>query len=55
MKRNVIKNRDQFNLRIDSTLVKETKILAIHQETQLNEIVEEAIRDLLKKYKAKSS
>lgn len=46
--------KEQFNLRIDSALVMQTKILAIQRKQRPNTIVEEAIRDLLKKYKSKS-
>jgi predicted HicB family RNase H-like nuclease len=45
--------KEQFNLRIDSTLAMQTKILAIQQKRRPNAIVEEALRDLLKKYKVK--
>ncbi|HMS82648.1 MAG TPA: hypothetical protein PKD12_03245 [Nitrospira sp.] len=43
-------SKEQFNLRIDSRLA---KILAIQQKRRPNAIVEEALRDLLKKYKVK--
>ncbi len=47
-------SREQLNLRIDSTLAMQTKILAIQQKRRPNAIVEEALRDLLKKYKVKA-
>ena len=45
--------KEQFNLRIDSTLVMQTKILAARRKQRPNAMVEEALKDLLKKYKAK--
>ena len=46
-------SKEQFNLRIDSQLAMQTKILAIQQKRRPHAIVEEALRDLLKKYKVK--
>jgi predicted transcriptional regulator len=46
--------KEQFNLRIDSQLVMRTKILAARLKQRPNAVVEEAIRDLLKKYKGKA-
>ena len=45
--------KQQLGVRIDTTLVVEAKVLAVHQRRRLNELVEEALRDLLKKYRAK--
>jgi ribosomal protein L13 len=42
-----------YNTRLEKDLVKEFKILAINQEKRQNELLEEAIKDLLKKYKRK--
>ena len=39
---------------IDNDLRKEAKKLAIDLERPFNELIEEALRDLLKKYKNKS-
>ena len=40
-----------YNTRLEKELIKEFKILAIRQEKRQNELLEEAIQDLLKKYK----
>ena len=42
-----------FNTSLDSELLIELKVLAIRQKKRINEIMEEAIRDLLKKHKVK--
>ncbi len=43
-------NRQQLGIRVDGDLVVEAKVLAARQRRRLNEVVEEALRDLLKKY-----
>ena len=43
-----------YNTRLEKELIKEFKILAIRQEKRQNELLEEAIQDLLKKYKKKA-
>lgn len=48
-----VSGRKQFNLRINPALIKATKILAVNQDRQPNEMMEEALADLLKKYKVK--
>ncbi len=40
-----------FGVRVDPELAKKLKILAIEKETQVYKLLEEAIIDLLKKYK----
>jgi predicted HicB family RNase H-like nuclease len=47
-------DRKQLGVRIDHALTVEAKILALRTGQGLNDLVEEAIRDLLKKYKGKS-
>ena len=42
-----------YNTRLEKELIKEFKILAIRQEKRQNELLEEAIKDLLKKYEKK--
>jgi len=42
-----------YNTRVDKELLKEFKILAIKEEKRQNELLEEAIQDLLKKYEKK--
>lgn len=43
-----------YNTRIEKELVKEFKILAIRMEKRQNDLLEEALRDLLKKYEKHS-
>jgi len=47
--------KKMFSTRIDSDLLKLAKKLAIDLERPLNDLLEEALRDLLKKYGGKSS
>ncbi len=47
-------SKQQLGVRIDTSLVVETKVLAARQQCRLNELIEEALRDLLKKYREKS-
>jgi predicted transcriptional regulator len=44
-------NRKMFTNRIDDKLLKETKKLAIDLSRPLNSLIEEAIKDLLTKYR----
>jgi hypothetical protein len=43
--------RKMYNTTIDSDLIKEIKILAARLEKRQNDLLEEAIQDLLEKYK----
>jgi hypothetical protein len=45
--------RKMYNTTLDVNLIKEIKILAAQLEKRHNDLIEEAIRDLLKKYKFK--
>jgi predicted transcriptional regulator len=45
--------RKMYNTTLDSDLIREIKILAAKLEKRQNELLEEAIQALLKKYKAK--
>jgi len=47
------KGKRQIGPRVDDTLIKEVRILAIRQERRFNALIEEALRDLLKKYREK--
>ena len=47
-------NRKMYNTTLDADLVREIKILAAQLEKRQNDILEEAIQDLLKKYKVKN-
>ena len=46
--------RKNITTNIENDLQKEAKKLAIDLESPFNELIEEALRDLLKKYKNKS-
>ena len=46
--------RERFTTTLDSELLQEIKILAIRNRHSTNDLLEEAIHDLLKKYKNKS-
>jgi len=45
--------RKMFTTRLSREAIKQLKILAAHQETSINHLLEEAIQDLLKKYERK--
>jgi hypothetical protein len=45
--------RKPLSTTIENNLIKSAKKLAIDLERQLNDVLEEAIQDLLKKYKKK--
>lgn len=47
------KNRRPYNTTLDSELMKRVKILAAIQGKRYNDVIEEAMRDLLKKYRDK--
>lgn len=42
--------REPYNTTIDKDLIKQLKILSIKLEKRQNDLVEEAIKDLLEKY-----
>ena len=43
--------RKIFSTRIDQDIIKKLKYLAVDRNSSLNDLIEEAIQDLLKKYK----
>ncbi len=45
--------RKMYNTTIDADLIKEIKILAAQLDKRQNDILEEAIQDLLEKYKSR--
>jgi predicted HicB family RNase H-like nuclease len=47
------KGKRQIGPRVDESLTKEVRILAIRESRGFNDLIEEALRDLLKKYKEK--
>ena len=46
-------NRKMYNTTLDSDLIRQVKILAAQLEKRQNDLLEEAIQDLLKKYQSK--
>ena len=49
--RYVMGKRKMYNTTLDADLIKKIRILAAQLEKRHNDLIEEAIRDLLKKYK----
>ncbi|WP_457625064.1 ribbon-helix-helix domain-containing protein [Persephonella sp.] len=49
----VKKERERYTTTLEKDLIKELKILAAKLDKRQNELLEEAIKDLLKKYKEK--
>jgi predicted transcriptional regulator len=47
--------RKMYNTTLDSDLIKEIKILAAQMDKRQNDLLEEAIDDLLKKYKGQDT
>lgn len=45
--------RKMYGLRLDQALLRDLQHLAVDEDKWMNEMVEEAIRDLLKKYREK--
>ena len=45
------KKRIPYNTTLDADLLKQLKFLAVEENKRHNDLLEEAIRDLLKKYK----
>jgi len=43
-------NRKMYNTTLDADLIRQIKILAAQMEKRQNDLLEEAIQDLLKKY-----
>ena len=53
MAREKAEAKKNYGLRLDQGLMKELNHLAVDEDRWLNELVEEAIRDLLKKHREK--
>jgi len=49
------KPKRQIGARVESDLMMEVRILALRQRRRVNELIEEALRDLLEKHKVKRS
>ena len=45
--------RKSFGFRLDSELIKQLKIAALNEDRAANELLEEGIREVLKKYQKK--
>ena len=48
------KNRRPYNTTLNSDLLKKMKILAAMKGKRYNDVIEEAMRDIIKKYRNKS-
>jgi hypothetical protein len=46
-------DRERFTTTINSKLLEQLKVLAIYQKCTTNKLLDEAIRDVLKKYEKK--
>ena len=44
-------NKKLFSARIDAGILKRVKLLSVNEERSMQDLTEEALRDLLKKYK----
>jgi len=44
------KNRSPYNTTLDNDLLKKLKFLSVEMNKRQNDLIEEAIQDLLKKY-----
>ena len=51
IKKNNLAKRKFYNIPLDCDLIKQIKIMAAQLDKRQNELIEEAIQDLLKKYK----
>lgn len=47
------KTKQQIGARVDFELITEVRILALRQRRRFNELIEEALQDLLKKHREK--
>ena len=48
------KNRTPYNTTLDAKLLKQLKFLAVEENKRHNDLLEEAIQDLIKKYEKKA-
>ena len=51
LKKNNLAKRQFYNIPLDCDLIKQIKIIAAQLDKRQNELIEEAIQDVLKKYK----
>ena len=52
--KSTMSERDRFTTTLNSELLRQIKILAINEKQPTNQLLEEAIKDLLKKYEKKT-
>ncbi|WHZ27624.1 MAG: hypothetical protein OJF51_002421 [Nitrospira sp.] len=45
--------RQQIGARVEQELITEVRVLALRQRRRFNELIEEALKDVLKKYREK--
>ena len=50
-RRSSMKEKKMFATRIDKDILKSLKLIGVHSEKPINALLEEAIQDLLQKYK----
>lgn len=50
-KDNPSESRKNYGVRLDQALMRELSHLAVDEDRWVNELIEEAVRDLLKKYR----
>ena len=51
IKKNNLAKRQFYNIPLDSDLIRQIKIIAAQLDKRQNELIEEAIQDVLQKYK----
>ena len=49
--KNILAKKKFFNITLESDIIRQIKLLAAQQYRKQNELIEEAIQDVLKKYK----
>ena len=49
--KNILAKRKFFNITLECDIIRQIKLLAAQQYRKQNELIEEAIQDVLKKYK----
>jgi len=42
--------KETYSVRLTPSLVKEIKLLCVHQERSFSDVIEEGLKDILKKY-----
>jgi hypothetical protein len=52
---NAVNKRKMYNTTLDADLIRQIKILAAQLEKRQNDLLEEAIKDLLRKYQSNAN